>query len=729
MANIRLVLLTTMLSALAATSVSATDVPGRFFRTEIQPVLARCAACHHGESPEGGLRLDTAAGLLRGGESGPAVVAGKPDDSLLIRLVRGTPERRMPPDSPLSKTQIASLAAWVKHGVPWPASVTRIHPILPAKSHWAFQPVTAASPLDVENEVWPAGPIDSFVLARLEHEEVAPSPRADRNTLLRRVTLDLTGLPPTLAQLKEFRTDQRPGSYERLVDRLLASPHFGERWGRHWLDLARYADSTGYEADKPRQIWAYRDWVIRSLNDDLSFDQFVTEQLAGDLLPDATLDQKIATGFHCNAMFDPGVREEHVIDRVATTGAVFLGLTLGCAQCHSHKTDPVSHSEFYQLYAFFNEAVQSELPLSFVGAKDKDGKSATTLILKTKTAPTHIFLRGDRRQPGEKVTPGVPEFLHTLEINKYRYANRLDLARWLMSRENPLTARVTANRIWQRLFGRGLVATPDDFGLQTPPPSHPRLLDWLAIELQTTGWQMKSLLRQIVLSETYRQSSDVSLQLAALDPDNVLLARQRRLRVEAEIIRDLSLATSGLLSAKMSGPGVFPWQPEGVLNNRATPATWTVSAGEDRYRRGIYTWVWRLTPHPHLPLFNAPDGVTSCSRRDRSNVAVQALTLLNDPIFIESARHLAVRVLTETEVATASRINQLFEICLSRRATKQEQVIVESLLTRQWETLTAAQASALLGQKTPATAAEIELAAWTVVCRAVLNLDEFITRE
>ncbi|MBC8291032.1 MAG: DUF1553 domain-containing protein, partial [Planctomycetes bacterium] len=401
----------------------------------------------------------------------------------------------------------------------------------------------------------------------------------------------------------------------------------------------------------------------------------------------------------------------------------------GCAHCHSHKTDPVSHSEFYQLYAFFNEAVQSELPLSFVGAKDKDGKSATTLILKTKTAPTHIFLRGDRRQPGEKVTPGVPEFLHTLEINKYRYANRLDLARWLMSRENPLTARVTANRIWQRLFGRGLVATPDDFGLQTPPPSHPRLLDWLAIELQTTGWQMKSLLRQIVLSETYRQSSDVSLQLAALDPDNVLLARQRRLRVEAEIIRDLSLATSGLLSAKMSGPGVFPWQPEGVLNNRATPATWTVSAGEDRYRRGIYTWVWRLTPHPHLPLFNAPDGVTSCSRRDRSNVAVQALTLLNDPIFIESARHLAVRVLTETEVATASRINQLFEICLSRRATKQEQVIVESLLTRQWETLTAAQASALLGQKTPATAAEIELAAWTVVCRAVLNLDEFITRE
>jgi len=460
----------------------------------------------------------------------------------------------------------------------------------------------------------------------------------------------------------------------------------------------------------------------------------VTEQLAGDLLPDATLSQKIATGFHCNAMFDPGVRDEHIIDRVSTTGAVFLGLTLGCAQCHSHKTDPVSHREFYQLYAFFNEAVQSELPLpaTLLNSKptDKD-KPVTTLVLKTQPTPTHIFLRGDRTQPGEKVTPGVPEFLHTLEINKYRPANRLNLARWLMSRENPLTARVTVNRVWQRLFGRGLVTTQDDFGVQTPPPSHPQLLNWLASEFQASGWIFKDLIRLVVTSETYRQTSDLPRSQANLDPENILLGRQQRLRVEAEVIRDLSLATSGLLSRKMLGPGVFPWQPDGVLENRATPATWTISEGEDRYRRGIYTWVWRLTPHPHLPLFNAPDGVTACSRRDRSNVPVQALTLLNDPTFVECSRLLARRLLTEAGEATSARIDWLLQTCLSRRATERERTIVTTLLHDQCERLSAArdEAAAILRLETPATDQDVEAAAWTVVCRAVHNLDEFITRE
>ena len=717
-----------LLSASGPSNADETPDSAPFFESKVRPVLARCVSCHGLNLQEAHLRLDTADGLSKGGDSGPAIVAGNLDASRLVRLVRGDDETTMPPEEPLSAAEVDILSRWVGAGAVWPESVIRIETSDRPVDHWAFEPIVRAPVPAVADADWPRDRLDRFVLARLEAESIRPSPPADRSTLLRRVTLDLIGLPPTPREIGSFLVDRRPEAYERVVDRLLSSPRFGERWGRHWLDAARYADSSGYESDKPRAIWAYRDWVIDALNDDMPFDRFVVEQLAGDLLPEATRAQTIATGFHCNAMLDPGVREEAIIDRVNTTGQVFLGLTLGCAQCHSHKTDPVSQREFYRLYAFFNEASITD----FACASGPDPKEPiTTLVMKSTPQATHLFIRGEKKQLGEKVSTGVPAFLHSMNLEAERPATRLDLARWIMEPENPLTARVTVNRVWQQLFGRGLVATESDFGIQTPPPSHPELLDCLADEFRSNGWSLKRLLRRIVTSATYRQCSDRRRDLETIDPDNVLLARQRRLRVEAEIVRDLALATSGLLTDKMRGPSVFPWQPDGVLNNRATPATWTVSANEDRYRRGLYTWVWRLTPHPHAPLFDAPDGVTACTRRERSNVPVQALTLLNDPTFLDCARNLARRVRTDGPPTTSGRIDLLYRLCLSRRPDDREREILGRLVRAERDQLASHpdEVAHIAGIESNDPSDAVETAVWVIACRAVLNLDEFISRE
>ncbi len=521
------------------------------------------------------------------------------------------------------------------------------------------------------------------------------------------------------------------------------------------MDLARYADSTGYENDAPRQIWPYRDWVIDALNADMPFDQFVTEQLAGDLLPDAGLSQRIATGFSCNVMLDRGVRYEAIVDQVQTTGAVFLGLTLGCAQCHSHKTDPVSHEEFYRLYAFFNEAEIDRLSLPGFDAGYRDGTirrpdakgkkpdrptGPSTLVIKAAPQPTHVLLQGDPRQPGEKVVAGFPAFLKIRwrsgdSGTATRPPTRRDLARWILSHDNPLTDRVTVNRVWQRLFGVGLVETESDFGVQTEPPSHPGLLDYLATEFRRGGRSLKKLIRLIVQSETYRQSSDRRRDLDAVDTGNRLVGRQRRLRLEVEVIRDVCLQAGGLLSEKMGGPSVFPDQVSGVLEARATAAKWTASRGEDRLRRGLYTWHWRLTPHPMLPLFDAPDGVTACTRRDRSNVPVQALALLNDRAFFEAARGLGDWAWQRRE-SNDRRVGSIFGRCLGRSPTLRETELVLQLLARQRTTLADDPPACrqLLGLDSPGEgrAGSVDLAeraAWVLVARVVLNLDEFITRE
>ena len=610
----------------------------------------------------------------------------------------------------------------------WILCLVSVSPLaVRAEDHWAFQPIRRPAAPQLSDS-WIRNPIDRFVLAKLKTKHLRPSPRAPRTTLIRRLYLDLTGLPPSWNQVKEFLADKRPDAYQQTVDRLLASPRYGERWGRHWLDVARYSDSSGYESDRPREIWRFRDWVIQAINKGMPFDQFVTEQLAGDLLPNTTQEQKIATGFHCNAMLDPGVRWESIVDRVEATGSAFLGLTLGCARCHTHKTDPVSHREFYQFLAFFNETTIVKLPLP---VKKADGKPWTTLVLKQSKRVTHLLIRGEPTQPGAVVRPGVPKFLPKLST-KGRRPNRLDLARWLFHPRHPLTARVTVNRTWQRLFGLGLVATESDFGVQTPPATHPGLLDFLARELITSGWNTKQLQRLILNSATYQQSSRMSDSLRKVDHRNHWLARQVRLRLEAELIRDIPLAIAGMMDHRVGGPSVFPDQPPNILKNRATPAKWIVSKGGDRYRRGMYTWIWRLTPHPHMPLFDAPDGVASCTKRHRTNNPVQALTTLNDPVFLAAARSLTESMLRPGNDENAM-TQRLFRVCLSRNPDVNELRIVARFVGVQRKELsrdpTAVRKILALSATAPLQPRHTEKAVWVVLCRVILNMDELITRE
>ncbi|MBR89671.1 MAG: hypothetical protein CMO66_00130 [Verrucomicrobiales bacterium] len=643
-------------------------------------------------------------------------------------------------------------------------------------AHWAFIAPQRHAPPTVRQADWPRNPIDQFILSEIEKANLTPSPQADRLTLLRRLHLDLIGLPPSPDEAEAFLTDKRPDAYERIVDKLLASPHFGERWGRHWLDLARYADSDGYSHDAPRSIWPYRDWVIKAYNDDMPFDQFVIEQLAGDMLPNATLQQLVATGFHRNTQINTegGVdreqfRVDSIFDRIATTGEVMFGLTFGCAQCHDHKFDPLKQVEFYQMFAFFNQADEPRIEAptkaqqkaraehaSRVAAveanlktapqnSDEHKKLASELAKLKKTRPraattlvmaqrkneraTHRFVKGDFTRPAEKVSPGVPAVLH--DFPNAEKANRLDFARWVASRDNPLLARVTINRMWQHYFGVGLVETENDFGTQGLPPTNHGLLDWLAAELMRANWSRKAMHKLIVTSATYRQSSHARADLAKADPYNKLLARQSRLRVDAEIVRDLALTASGLLSRKMGGPGVFPPQPPGCMNLGQHKRNWTPSKGEDRYRRAIYTYRWRATPHPALKVLDTPDAFASCTKRMRSNTPLQALTLLNDPAFFEIHVGLARRILTEGQGSDADKISYAFKLCLTRSPNKSESAVLLRLLESQLAGFakTPGQADLLLNGHNAEGLPGPELAAWTVVSRVLLNLDESITRE
>ena len=710
------------------------------YRKHIAPLLSKhCFRCHGEKSQEGGLRLDVRQRALTGGDSGLAIQPGNSKQSAMIaRVASNDPEVRMPPEGArLLPAEVELLKRWIDQGA---KGIPDGRPS--SSNHWAFQSIKTPAIPDVADSNWCSNAIDRFVLAKLENEGIKPSPSASPRTLVRRLYLDLIGLPPTWRQIESFMNDESADAYERLVDKLLASAHYGERWGRHWLDLARHADSGGYEADMPRETWAYRDYVINAFNSDMPFDRFVVEQLGGDLLPIPTMAQRIATGFHCNAMYDPGVRFESVIDQVNTTGTVFLGLTVGCAQCHTHKTDPITQREFYGLYGFFNNAIMMPMDLAtgkpaIPPTEKTKVQPPSSLIMKYTAHPTHIFLRGDPAQPGEQVAPGFPAELDWQPAKSWwgeldgspsrSVKNRLDLARWIVSDKNPLTDRVTVNRIWQRFFGLGLVSTEDDFGVQTPPPSHPELLDWLAREFRRKHLSFKSLHRLIVTSSTYRQVSVTRSDLSDIDPGNRFLARQRRLRLEGEIVRDVWMYTGDLLSEKMGGPSVFPWQPESVLENRATPAKWIESKGENRYRRGLYTWFWRLTPHPHFPLLDGPDAVTACTRRGRSNVPVQALTLLNDPTFMECARKLATLVVAMPSATDRQRLDFLYHRCLGRDPISWEIAVLKKVISDQRRQLATSpkQAEAISdGHESPA-----EHAVWVIICRAIMNTDEFITRE
>ena len=699
-------------------------------------------------------------------------------------------------------------------------------------THWSFKPVTKPDIPTLQTPSWARNAIDYFVLSKLESTGIRPSSEADKETLIRRLSLDLLGLLPAPAEVDSFLRDNRPDAYEKLVDSLLNSPHYGERWGRHWLDLARYADSNGFNIDAPRNMWKYRDWVIHALNQDMPFDRFVVEQIAGDMLPNASLDQIIATGFHRNTLLNQegGIdkeqyRVEYVVDRVNTTGIVFLGLTLGCARCHSHKFDPVSQEEFYEFFAFFNSTeeptleiasdrelsirnalraqavaleveleaykevlketqsdweskltgqldslevpVQKALALDFgkrseqqvslildaytkqdpgfqqrssniAELKDKQPHFETSLVMKERNEPreTYVHIKGDFTRHGKTVLANVPAILHPLKKSQ---PSRLDMARWLVSRDNPLLARVTVNRFWQRFFGTGIVETENDFGTQGALPSHPELMDWLAVEFmdpttypQSVPWSVKTLHRLIVTSATYRQSSHVRPDIKPVDPYNRLLARQSRFRLDAEVIRDVTLTASGLLSRKIGGKSVFPPQPAGAMRIGQMKRPWDTSDGSDRYRRGMYTFFWRATPYPSLMVFDAPDSTLSCTQRNRSNTPLQALTLLNDRAFFELSRGLAERVLNSTFSSDSERIRYAFKRCLAREPANSELQPLLQFLKHQKQQLPQfpEELNALVPKSTDMDSARhVETAAWITLSRVMFNLDEFITRE
>jgi mono/diheme cytochrome c family protein len=815
-----------------ALAVEPVDAAVDFVR-DIQPVLQRhCVKCHGPEKQESGLRLDSAAGFSLGGDSGPLVTPDQVAQSrLLIAITGGSDEvTKMPPEGEmLAASDIARLKAWVEQGAKLPATDRTTKT---TTDHWSFRPLRLPRLPNVGDSTWVRNPIDYFILARLDQAELKPSPVAEKATLIRRLYLDLIGVVPAPQEVADFVANEQPNAYEQLVERLLSSPAYGERWGRHWLDAARYADSNGYTRDFGREIWKYRDWVIDAINADMPFDQFTVEQFAGDLLPTPTLEQRIATGFHRNTLINEegGTDQEQfridaVADRLATTGEVFLGLTVGCARCHTHKYDPISQREYYQLFAFLNNCdepaieapsefqvtsgelarrdeirgqitelekkvelqrvelerkqqewektvtpqqrarlpgpVQVAFDMAFEkrdaankktiedhyrqtpeGRKDFplldeiaklreiEPKIPKTMVMAERPVArhTHIQRRGDFLDLGDEVQPAVLAVLHRLpeSINQ---PNRLDFARWLVDPSNPLTPRVIANRHWQYFFGHAIVETENDFGTQGSLPTHPELLDWLAVELVQSPWSIKQFHRLIVTSATYRQSSSHRLDIAEFDPNNKLLARQNRLRLEAEIVRDAALSASGLMTNRVGGPSVFPPQPEGVFEFTQDPKPWPTATTADRYRRGMYTHFWRSSPYPALMVFDAPNGNVSCTRRLRSNTPLQALTLANDVQFVECAQAAAQRVITESSADPEKQAVYAFQLCMARRPTAAELQRLSGLYQQQLTAFSSKPESAKQLIGAAGTQPSAELASWTAVCRVLLNLDEFITRE
>lgn len=1017
------------------------------FVRDIQPIFqTSCAPCHIGDQVKGGLHLDNKTLAMTGGISGAVILPGNSNESRLVhRLLGLNGEKRMPPvGEPLSADKLELIRRWIDEGAVWPEQTSDLRPQTSAHStHWSFiAPKRPALP-QVKNKAWVRNPIDSFVLARLEKEGIVPSMEADKVTLLRRLSLDLIGLPPTPEEVDAFLQDKSAQAYEKQVERLLRSPHYGERWGRQWLDAARYADSDGFEKDKQRFVWFYRDWVINSLNRDKPYDQFIIEQIAGDLLPNATQEQIVATGFLRNSMIneeggiDPEqFRMEAMFDRMDAIGKSILGLTIQCAQCHNHKFDPLKQEEYYRLFAFLNnsheanitvytpdeemqranlfsqiresearlqearpdwlaqmtaweEKVRNDqpewiiikpqvedisnggqkyLPLddgSFLAQGYAPTKHRVKFMLKTdvqnitafrlellndpnlprggpgrsirgtgaltefevETAPpaseqktekvkivratadynqperelesifydksdrrritgpidfaidgkdetawgidagpglrnvprkavfvaekpisnpggmllyiylkqnhggwnsddnqnnnlgrmrlaittaqdpvadplpaglreilqipharrtqaqmqtvfsywrttvpewkaeneriawlwkqhpegstqlvyqerqatraTHLLRRGDFLQPDKTVQPGTPAFLHPLPADAP--PNRLTFAKWLTDRNSPTTARALVNRLWQTYFGTGIVATSEDLGRQSEAPSHPALLDWLAVEFMDKGWGLKNVHRLIVNSATYRQSSHVSPELLQTDPYNRLLARGPRFRVEGELVRDIALAASGLLNPQVGGPSVFPPSPEFLYLPPASygPKPWPIDKDAQRYRRAVYTFRYRSVPYPMLQNFDVPNGDISCVRRARSNTPLQALTTLNEPLFMEAARALAWKTVTAGGVTDSQRLSLAFRRVLSRQPTAAEVTELLALKNRQQQRFLAGELNPWnLATNDPDNPNLLpkgvtmeELAAWTAVARVLLNLDEAITKE
>jgi hypothetical protein len=768
------------------------------FDRDIRPLLSEnCFTCHgpDGGKRQAGLRLDQKDSAFSPLESGStAIIPGNVDQSELVRrLISSDPDLVMPPPSEekrLTPAQIQLIRNWIDQGATW-------------KAHWSFEAVHSPPVPELPNGE-SLHPIDAFVRARLAREGLQPAPEETRERLIRRVSLDLTGLPPSLEEVDAFVSDPSPDAFEKVVDRLLQSPHHGERLALIWLDLARYGDTSGYHNDSLRDMWLWREWVVQAFNANLPFDEFTIQQLAGDLLPNSSVQQRIASGFHRNVMtsdegglIDAEYRNLYVVDRVATTGVTWLGMTIACAQCHDHKYDPVTQRDFYQVYAFFNnvpengkDGVRDRNPPPFlqVSTTEQDSELArlnseytaadqqfqertkglsaeqitadpnlaelqkqlkdlkkkrddfeksipSTMVMAELETPRETFMkvRGNYDQDGEKVSAGVPAFLPQISPRSDgKPLNRLDLARWLVSPDHPLTARVTMNRWWSMLFGTGLVRTLNDFGSQGERPSHPELLDWLAADLMR-DWDTRRALRQIVLSRTYRQTSRTTAELQARDSGNRLLARGPRQRLDAEIIRDNALAIAGVLNPVLGGRSIKPSQPDGTWEiNEMSGYKYEKSMGADLYRRGLYVYWRRSTVYPSFVTLDAPTREFCVAQRAKTSTPLQSLVLMNDPVFVEAARAFAQRILNEGGSDDSARLRFAWRVTLARPPAAPEMQILERTL-QQLQT-TYRQNPAAAGRlisvgdlSRPAGMDDSELAAWTAFSNVLLNLNETIS--
>ncbi|MDP6891614.1 MAG: PSD1 and planctomycete cytochrome C domain-containing protein [Verrucomicrobiota bacterium] len=732
------------------------------FNRDVLPILAgKCFACHGADQAErkAGLRLDEKVSAYKERDGVVAVVPSKPEVSELVsRIFSKDPDEVMPPPDEVGLTEAekATLRQWISEDAVY-------------EKHWAFE--TPEKPRLPIGGKWGRGEIDRFVFQRMTEAGLSPQRSASRETIIRRVTLDLTGVPPTLGEVDRFLNDTSPGAYGRVVDRLLESPRFGERMAVWWLDGARYGDSHGYDNDLENSQWPWRNWVIEAFNENMPYDQFTVEQLAGDLLPDATGSQVLATGFNRNhrintegGALDEEWRTEYVIDRVQTMGSVWMGLTLSCARCHDHKYDPISQREFYQLFALFNnldekgfinnlrgsaepriryknseyEQRKKNVEASEENADNRkaeigqlDAEYPFVMIMRdNKPRKAFILERGQYDAPGEEVQPGLMSTLSAVPGDMPM--NRLALARWLTDGQHPLTARVLVNRLWEQLFGVGIVKSSENLGVQTDWPSHPKLLDWLAVDFVEDGWNIKRLLRQVVMSATYRQDAVTSAERLRLDPKNRLLSRGPRTRLAAEMVRDQALFLSGLIVEKHGGPSMWVYQPVGLWREVEKRGTFKQDHGEKLYRRSLYSRIRRTVAHPSMLLFDAPSREVCTVKRTHTNTPLQALALMNEVTYVEASRKFSERIMANGATPKEG-IAWAFRAATARQPEPAELALLTAGYERRLARFRAQpkEAEQLLDQgESPSGGAfgQAELAAMVTVANVLLNLDELINK-
>lgn len=732
------------------------------YNFHIRPILSdKCFVCH---GPDPGqrkedLRLDIAEhayAALKDYEDRHAIVPGDPEASeVYFRVSTDDTSMVMPPPSShmsLTDREIKLIEKWIEQGAEY-------------KPHWAFVPPQKAPLPETKRASWAVNEIDYFILEELEEVGLTPNEEADKERLLKRVAFDLTGVPPPLDLQERFLQDTSPEAYEKVVDELLESPHYGEKMAVHWLDVARYADSHGYQDDGLRTMWPWRDWVIHAFNENYSYDTFLTWQLAGDLVPDKTKETLLATGFNRNhkitqegGVIDEEYRIEYVTDRTNTFGKAFLGLTFECSKCHDHKYDPISQKAYFSTFAFFDKVPEKGLfgtiDASFadppnMAITDQDVQDLLTFINKKDTAvvevmvmqdsvglrDTYVLDRGSYDAKTDIVEVGTPEAILPFDTTRYD-KNRLGLAQWLLAPENPLTARVFVNRIWQEIFGSGLVRTSGDFGMQGDLPTHPLLLDWLAVDFRENGWDIKRLVKQMVMSATYRQSSVVSKKKLEKDPENIYLSRAGRIRLDAEMVRDHVLASSGLINPEIGGPSVKPYQPEGLweasTSGRGLLQAYVQDQGDDLYRRGMYTFIKRTVPPPTMLIFDASNRDQCEVRRLSTNTPLQALVMLNDPTVLEASRVLAERLAAEA-LPVQEKIDKAFRLILARKARTDESALLESYyedaLQQFMQQPEAAAAFIQVGEYPESESRDpVLVAALMQIVHTLYNMDEAITK-